>query len=219
MPNEFVPALEATGMILEAGRFVLEESCHQAAAWHRAGHPLGISVNASGYQLDRNDFVDVVQKALRSSHLPPDALTIELTETALMRNTNLSAIRLKALKAIGVKVAIDDFGTGYCSFSYLQQFPVDLLKIDQSFISQIEGSSEGEALIHTLVQLGKDLNIATVAEGIETRSQLERLRREGCEFGQGYLFARPLEASAFAKFVAARLPRLAQLEPTIVGHL
>jgi diguanylate cyclase (GGDEF)-like protein len=204
MPAQFVPTLEQTGMIFDAGRFVIERACLQAASWHRAGHVLSVSVNVSASQLDRGDFVDTVKRALRSASLPPGVLTLEITETALMRNAELAVRRMRALKEIGVKLAIDDFGTGYCSLAYLQQFPVDALKIDQSFVSGMESSSEGASLVRTIVQMGRDLGLETVAEGIETDSQLERLRLEHCVAGQGYLLARPLETSALSALLAAQ---------------
>jgi diguanylate cyclase (GGDEF)-like protein len=209
MPNDFIPTLEATGMILEVGRFVLEEACRRAVGWAELGHEMMISVNVSGCQLDREDFVSVVEQAVLSSGLEPRLLTIEITETTLMQNTALSAKRLRALKEVGVNVAIDDFGTGYCSLAYLQQFPVDSLKIDRSFVSQMTSSAEGGALIHTIVQMGRDLNLKTLAEGIETPEQLARLQIEECANGQGYLFARPLEASAIGELIAAT-PELAK---------
>ncbi len=168
VPGEFIPTLEATGMILDVGRFVLEEACGQAAMWAQAGRPLTVSVNASGHQLDGEDFVGLVERTLELSGLEPPLLTIEITETTLMQDATLSALRLRALKRAGVKLAIDDFGTGYCSLAYLQQFPVDSHKIDRSFVSRMESSAEGAALIHTIVQMARDLNLGPVAEGIET---------------------------------------------------
>jgi EAL domain-containing protein (putative c-di-GMP-specific phosphodiesterase class I) len=196
MPNDFIPTLEASGMILEVGRFVLEEACRQAAQWAGANRPLTVSVNASGRQLDQEDFVAEVEHALALSGLQPSSLTIEITETTLMRDTEISAMRLRELKKVGVNLAIDDFGTGYCSLAYLQQFPIDSLKIDRSFVSQMGSSSEGAALVHTIVQMGRDLNLDTLAEGIETSEQLTRLRLEQCKSGQGYLFSRPLAVPA-----------------------
>jgi EAL domain-containing protein (putative c-di-GMP-specific phosphodiesterase class I) len=131
-------------------------------------------------------------------------LTIEITETTLMQDTELSAMRLRALKRAGVKLAIDDFGTGYCSLAYLQQFPVDSLKIDRSFVSQMASSVEGAALVRTIVQMGRDLNLDTLAEGIETPEQLTRLQVEECKSGQGYLFARPLAVEALEEMLMAR---------------
>ncbi|MGH9105197.1 MAG: bifunctional diguanylate cyclase/phosphodiesterase [Acidimicrobiales bacterium] len=202
MPAEFIPTLEATGMIVELGRFVLEEACQQAAKWAREGYPLNVSVNVSSRQLDREDFVEFVGSVLDFSGFRPEWLTVEITETTLMNNTELSVRRLRALKQIGVNLAIDDFGTGYCSLAYLQQFPIDSLKIDRSFVSRMGSSPEGAALVHTIVQMGRDLNLNTLAEGIETPDQLDRLRLEECESGQGYLFARPLDVPAIEALIA-----------------
>jgi EAL domain-containing protein (putative c-di-GMP-specific phosphodiesterase class I) len=130
-------------------------------------------------------------------------LTIEITETTLMQDAQLSALRLRGLKQAGVKLAIDDFGTGYCSLAYLQQFPVDSLKIDRSFVSQMGSSAEGAALVRTIVQMGRDLNLDTLAEGIETTEQLTRLQLEECKSGQGYLFARPLAVAALEKLLTS----------------
>jgi len=217
LPSEILPTLEATGMILDVGRFVLERACEHAAEWHRDGHSVGVSVNASASQLDRTDFVEHVHGALASSGLPPDALTIEITETTLMRNGERSATRLDALKSLGVNLSIDDFGTGYCSFSYLQQFPVDSLKIDQSFVQGVGSSPGGAALLHTLVQLGKNLNIRTVAEGIETLLQLTMLRLEDCDMGQGHLLARPYDVWDLRRLLAEgnSQPVQAEQPPTL----
>jgi EAL domain-containing protein (putative c-di-GMP-specific phosphodiesterase class I) len=216
MPGEFIPVLEATGMILDVGRFVLEEACRQAALWAQAGRPLTVSVNASGHQLDREDFVGLVDRTLALSGLQPRLLTIEITETTLMQDAKLSALRLRALKRAGVKLAIDDFGTGYCSLAYLQQFPVDSLKIDRSFVSQMESSAEGAALVRTIVQMGRDLNLDTLAEGIETTEQLTRLRLEECKSGQGYLFARPLAVAALEELLAGRAEQGEKDETVVV---
>ncbi len=163
------------------------------AAWLNAGSDLSVSVNVSGRQLDRDAIVDDVRAALETSGLDPAALTIEVTETALMRNADTTARRLRAIKDLGVKVAIDDFGTGYSSLAYLQRFPVDCLKIDRAFTDAITRSPESNALIHTLVQLGKDLGLKTIAEGVETTGQLDYLRREHVNEAQGFLLARPID--------------------------
>jgi EAL domain-containing protein (putative c-di-GMP-specific phosphodiesterase class I) len=160
-----------------------------------------MAVNVSGRQLDTDDFIVDVQNALTESGLDPSALTIEITETTLMRNVQETARRLTAVKELGVRIAIDDFGTGYSSLAHLQKFPVDALKIDRSFISGLTNNQEGETLIHTLVQLGKDLSIETLAEGIEQSQELDLLRDEHCDSGQGFLFARPLDVSATESFL------------------
>ena len=193
-PDAFIPVLEETGMITEVGRWVLLEAARQAAQWLRAGHRISMAVNVSGRQLDTDELIDDIRRALDESGLPAQALTIEITETTLMRNVEETARRLVAIKALGVRIAIDDFGTGYSSLAHLQRFPVDALKIDRSFISGIKDNREGETLIHTLVQLGKALSIETFAEGIEEQQELTLLRDEHCDNGQGFLFARPLEA-------------------------
>ncbi len=200
-PNDFIPLLEETGLIVEVGRWVLAEACRQCASWRERGHPIGVAVNVSACQLETDEFVGDVRDALARSGLEAGALTLEITETALMRNTEHTARRLHAIKELGARVAIDDFGTGYSSFAHLQRFPVDALKIDRSFISQLSGNPEGEALLRTLVQLGKALSIETLAEGIELQGQLSLLQEERCDSGQGYLFARPLSASDTEAFL------------------
>jgi diguanylate cyclase (GGDEF)-like protein len=200
-PNDFIPLLEETGLIVEVGRWILEEACRQGAEWRTAGHMIGTAVNVSGRQLDADDFIDDVRHALSRSGLEPAALTLEITETAIMRNVEATARRLAAIKELGVRIAIDDFGTGYSSLAHLQRFPVDALKIDRSFIARLSENPEGETLIHTLVQLGKALALETLAEGIEKQRELSLLREENCDSGQGFLFARPLDASATASFL------------------
>ncbi len=195
-PTEFIPILEQSGQIQAVGRWVLVQACMQMAAWHAAGDHLEISVNVSGRQLDHDDVVDHIREALDSSGLDPTSLIIEVTETSLMRNAAATAARLMAIKKLGVKIAIDDFGTGYSSLAYLQRFPVDCLKIDRSFTHAITTSSESKALIRTLVQLGKDLGLKTLAEGVETTGEMDHLRRENVNEAQGFLLSRPLPARA-----------------------
>jgi diguanylate cyclase (GGDEF)-like protein len=192
-PDLFIPLLEETGLITEVGAWVLDEACMQAAAWRRAGHPIDMAVNVSGRQLDSDQLIADIEAALARSGLEASSLTVEITETTLMRNVEETAARLEAIKRLGVRVAIDDFGTGYSSLAHLQRFPVDALKIDRSFISGLRHNKEGETLIHTLVQLGKALSIETFAEGIEEQQELKLLQAEACDSGQGFLFARPLD--------------------------
>jgi diguanylate cyclase (GGDEF)-like protein len=203
-PNDFIPLLEETGLIVEVGKWVLEEACRQGSKWRRAGHSIGMAVNVSGRQLDSDEFVLDVRNALLASGLDASALTLEITETTLMRNGEDTARRLRAIKDLGVRIAIDDFGTGYSSFAHLQRFPIDALKIDRSFISQLADNPEGETLIRTLVQLGKALSIETLAEGIEQQHELALLQEERCDSGQGFLFARPLDVAAAEAFLRDR---------------
>jgi len=192
-PDAFIPIAEETGIIGPIGAWVLRTACRQASSWHAAGHPLNVAVNVSARQLDADGFVGEVAAELAATGVDPGALTLEITETALMRDAEAAARRLRELKALGVRIAIDDFGTGYSSLAYLRQFPVDALKIDRSFISGVAAHRESKALIHTLVQLGKTLGLETLGEGIEDTAQLANLRREQCDLGQGFLFARPLD--------------------------
>jgi diguanylate cyclase (GGDEF)-like protein len=213
-PDNFIGLLEETGMIVAVGKWVLREACSQGVRWRESGNPIGIAVNVSAKQLDSDEFVLDVQRTLQETGLEPDALTIEITETALMHDTVATAARLAAVKELGVRIAIDDFGTGYSSMAHLQHFPVDALKIDRSFISQMSHNEEGETILRTLVQLGKALSIETLAEGIEQAHELTLLQGESCDSGQGFLFARPLDAVDTAKF----LEGWAAIEP-VAGQL
>jgi diguanylate cyclase (GGDEF)-like protein len=203
-PDTFIPILEGTGLIREVGRWVLNEACRQGARWHVKGYRLDVSVNVSARQLEAEQLIEDVRLALLTSGLPAASLTLEITETAIMKDVAAVVPRLAALKATGVRIAIDDFGTGYSSLAYLQQFPIDTLKIDRSFISAMAESPESAALVRTLVQLGKALGLETLAEGIEELDQYSQLEREQCDSGQGYLYARPLDVEAVETFLAAR---------------
>jgi diguanylate cyclase (GGDEF)-like protein/PAS domain S-box-containing protein len=200
-PAEFIPLAEDSGLIVDIGRFVLREACRAAAGWKTDGTPLAVSVNVSTRQLESESLVEDVRAALREGGLDPGRLILEITETTIMRDAGQVADRIGRLKALGVRVAIDDFGTGYSSLSYLRQFPVDVLKIDRSFIASIQDSAEAVAVVRTLVQLGKTLDLEVVAEGIELEAQLDALRREGCDTAQGYLFGRPLDAAHLELFL------------------
>ena len=200
-PEHFISLLEDTGLIVDVGRWVLAEACRQAVSWRESGHPIGVAVNVSARQLDCEEFVADVQQALQHSGLDAEMLTVEVTETSLMRDIKQTVLRLAAAKELGVRVAIDDFGTGYSSMAHLQQFPVDALKIDRSFISQMSHNQEGETILRTLVALGRALSIETLAEGIERDQELSMLQGERCDSGQGFLFARPLQAADAASFL------------------
>ena len=192
-PAEFIPILEQTGQIHDVGRWVLRRACEQTAQWHAKGDVIDISVNVSGRQLDDDAIIDRIREALAISGLDGTSLIIEVTETVLMNNVPAIARRLEAIKDLGVRIAVDDFGTGYSSLAYLRQFPVDCIKIDREFTKAISTSPESKALIGTLVQLGKDLGLSTLAEGVETTGELHILRREHVNEAQGFLFSRPLD--------------------------
>ncbi|MEP7180311.1 MAG: GGDEF domain-containing phosphodiesterase, partial [Pseudonocardiales bacterium] len=193
-PDEFIPILEQTGQIRSVGRWVLRQACDQMTTWHARGNDLDVSVNVSGRQLDDDGIIEDVRDALRISGLDPTSLIIEVTETTLMHDTEATSLRLQAIKQLGVRIAIDDFGTGYSSLAYLRQFPVDCLKIDRMFTNAITASPESRALVGTLVQLGKDLGLSTLAEGVETTDEMDLLREAHINQAQGFLLARPLEA-------------------------
>jgi diguanylate cyclase (GGDEF)-like protein len=200
-PDVFIPIAEDNGSIVAIGRWVLEQACRQAAAWRRKGISLNMSVNVSGRQLERREFVEEVRLALQDSALDAAALTLEITETVLMGKPDATAKLLAELKSLGVRIAVDDFGTGYSSLAYLRQFPVDSLKIDRTFITGLGLSSEAHALTHTLIQLGKALGLQTLAEGVEQHTQVRELQREGCNLAQGFLFARPLAPAALERYL------------------
>ena len=191
-PDDFIPVLEDTGLIVPVGRWVVQEACRQAATWRSHGHPLNMSVNVSMRQLESDELVTDVADALSASGLDPSSLTIEVTESTLIRDADATVARLRRLKDLGTLIAIDDFGTGYSSMAYLRQFPVDILKIDRSFVAEVDGSTDSAALIHTLVELGRTLGLVTLAEGIEDDVQLDWLRYEHCDVGQGFIFSRPV---------------------------
>ena len=193
-PDEFVPILEQTGQIREVGQWVLHEACRQMAEWHGCGDTLDLSVNVSGSQLSQGVIIDQVRSALHHSGLAPTSLIIDVTETSLMRNPKVTAARLHAIHDLGVRVAVDDFGTGYSSLVYLQQFPIDCLKIDRTFTNAITTSRGSRTLVSALVQLAMDLGLTTIAEGVETTDELDLLRSANVSDAQGFLFSRPLDA-------------------------
>jgi diguanylate cyclase (GGDEF)-like protein len=204
-PLEFIGVAEETGLIVPLGSWVMGEACRRTAGW-RARYPntadLWVSVNLSTRQLIEPDLAQQVQEVLDASGLDPAALILEITEGSLMRDVSETTARLRELKALGVRLAIDDFGTGSSSLGYLRQFPIDLLKIDKSFVDEVAtGGPQGPALVRAIVELAQTLNLDTIAEGIEQGDQLDELRSVGCDSGQGFLFARPLPSDAMDAFL------------------
>jgi predicted signal transduction protein with EAL and GGDEF domain len=190
-PAAFIPAAEETGLIVPLGEWVLREACRQAAGWPS---DVRVSVNVSAVQFRHRNLVQVVMSALASAGLDPRRLELEITETVLMQDSELSVRILHQLRALGVSIALDDFGTGYSSLSYLRRFPFDRIKIDRSFVRDLARDAEGAAIVRAIIGLGRSLSIATTAEGVETREQLDILRREGCTEMQGYLLSPPRPA-------------------------
>jgi len=206
-PGEFIPYLEESDLIAVVGRWVLDEATRRAAGWGRDGRQPEISINLSARQLDRDQIVTEIRAALEGTGLDPSSLCVEVTETTLMRDLEEALKRLRAIKALGVRIAIDDFGTGYSSFAHLQQFPFDVLKIDQSFIQRLAYGQSAEMLVHSQIQLAKALHIETVAEGVEEPYQLDFLLGEGCNSAQGFLLSRPIGASEIDAFMGlSRIP-------------
>ena len=203
-PAEFIEIAEENGSILPIGRWILEQACREAASWGLDRRPLFLCVNVSAREIQQHDFVEAVATTLASAGLPADLLSLEITETALLKATPATIATLEALREMGVKVVIDDFGTGYFSLSHLRQFPVDALKIASEFVQVPESDSRSAALAGAIVAMSESLGIMTVAEGIENAEQAARMRRLGCTFGQGYFFAHPQPGSQIA---AAGAPR------------
>jgi predicted signal transduction protein with EAL and GGDEF domain len=201
-PAEFVPIAEDTGLILPIGQWVLREACRQSREWLESGlADLPVAVNISALEFRSQSFVESVRETLRTSGLPPRYLELELTESVLMQHAEPTVSMLKSLKALGVHIAVDDFGTGYSSLSYLRQFPVDSLKVDQSFVHAISSKSQDAVIVKAVISMGSSLGKRVIAEGVETREQLNFLTGAGCEEAQGYYFSRPLLPHKFAAFL------------------
>jgi diguanylate cyclase (GGDEF)-like protein/PAS domain S-box-containing protein len=214
-PMDFIPIAEETGLIVPLGQWVLEQACRQVAAWqvrYPMIPPLTVSVNLSPRQFENRGLLDDVKRALTQSGLAPTSLKLEITESTIMRDVEATVSTMGQLKALGVHLAIDDFGTGYSSLAYLKRLPLDVLKIDRSFVSGIGLDREDRAIVKAIISLAKSLKLSVTAEGIETEEQSSLLREWACEQGQGYYFARPLNSADFAtllrKTVQRSLPNL-----------
>jgi EAL domain-containing protein (putative c-di-GMP-specific phosphodiesterase class I) len=215
-PLDFIPLAEETGLIVTIGRWVLETACRQASQLqhrHEIHPPLHMAVNLSARQLQRPEIAKEVAGILDATGLDPRYLILEITESVMMADVQLSLQRLTELKRLDVKLALDDFGTGYSSLNYLQQFPVDILKIDKSFIDAINTDNRKSVLTATIIKLADDLGLQPVAEGIERTDQLDKLLELQCDLGQGYYFARPLPIEGLEQLLTARsAPAVLQTE-------
>lgn len=192
-PVEFIPLLEETGLIVAVGEWMLRSACAQHHAWRAAGLPaLRVAVNISGRQFDGKDLMQTLQRVMQVVPMPAEFLELEITESILMKNADTDIEALQALSAMGMRFAIDDFGTGYSSLTYLKRFPIDILKIDRAFVRDITTDADDAAIVSAIITMAHSLGIKTVAEGVESREQLELLREQGCDFAQGYYFSPPL---------------------------
>ncbi|WP_434703698.1 EAL domain-containing protein [Pseudomonas sp. Z1-12] len=201
-PSDFIPVAEDSGLIVPLSQWVLQEACQQACRWQAEGmRPLYLSVNVSAIDFRQRGFVEGIARTLKETGLEPTQLELEITESVLMQNVDTTVAILKAIKQLGIRLAIDDFGTGYSSLSYLQKFPVDVLKIDQSFVGDLSIDSNDAKLVSTIISLGKSLNLHIIAEGVETLEQLEFLKQHQCEEVQGYYFSKAVEPQAFADWM------------------
>jgi EAL domain-containing protein (putative c-di-GMP-specific phosphodiesterase class I) len=196
-PERFIAIAEECGLIVPIGHWVLREACLQAVRWRDAGiGPVSIAVNVSAVEFRQRDFFDQALAIFKETGADPGDVQLELTETVLMRDVDTSADLLAKFKALGVKIAVDDFGTGYSSLSYLSQFPIDVLKIDQSFVRAIDGEAgKNGAIVGAVIGMGKNLHQRVIAEGVEDEEQLAFLKAHECNEAQGYLFSRPVDAA------------------------
>jgi diguanylate cyclase (GGDEF)-like protein/PAS domain S-box-containing protein len=206
-PSRFIPVAEDSGLIVQVGDWVLQTACREAAAWAANGLPgLTVAVNLSAVQFKRGDLVSSVQRAVEAAGLPPQQLELELTESILIADTDNVLAMVRELKAFGVTLSIDDFGTGYSSLSYLRRFNLDRLKIDQSFIRELESNPDDATIVNAIIQLARNLGLVTIAEGVENELLVGILRRYGCDMIQGYWCARPMASDAFQAFLRSGVP-------------
>jgi diguanylate cyclase (GGDEF)-like protein/PAS domain S-box-containing protein len=203
-PDEFIPLAEETGLILEIGEWVLRETCRQIRQWREQGLVVDlVAVNLSARQFQQEDLVQRIAGILRESGVSPDLIQIEITESAVLKNVDSAMAMLWQLREMGIQIALDDFGTGYSSLTYLKRFPIDAVKIDQSFVRDLEHDASDATIVSTVIGMAENLHLHVIAEGVETENQLEFLRQRGCKEYQGYLFARPMPAEEFAELLRA----------------
>ncbi|MGH9061340.1 MAG: putative bifunctional diguanylate cyclase/phosphodiesterase, partial [Acidimicrobiales bacterium] len=202
-PQDFISLAEETGLILPLGQFVLEQACRDSREWQdRHGLGLSTSVNLSPRQFQQHGLAENISSTLRAAGIDPPLICLEITETLIMEDVDHTVEVLSQLKQLGVRLAIDDFGTGYSSLGYLKKFPIDVVKIDRTFVEGLGASSVDTAIVASVIELAKALRMVTVAEGVETHDQLSKLRSLGCPVIQGYLLAAPMPREAFAKLAA-----------------
>jgi EAL domain-containing protein (putative c-di-GMP-specific phosphodiesterase class I) len=196
----FISIAESNGLIVESGEWVIYEACRQASLWHSKGIDIIIAVNISAVQFKRGNLENIIKEALKLSGLNPKYLELELTESILIYDTEKVLQTVQAIKELGIKLSIDDFGTGYSSLAYLKRFAVDKLKIDQSFVKDVLNDEEDASIVKTIIQMAKNFNLISIAEGIENEDVLSVLKEYGCDEAQGYHFAKPMESIEFETY-------------------
>jgi EAL domain-containing protein (putative c-di-GMP-specific phosphodiesterase class I) len=202
-PIQFIPLAETSGLIIPIGEFVIRTVCGQIKTWQEAGYKqINIALNVSGRQFDQQNLIEIVKEALLDAMIPPQCLELEITESIIMRNPEKAIRTLTELKALGIHIAVDDFGTGYSSLSYLKRLPLDFLKIDMSFVQSLASDPSDQAIVRATIAMAHNLNLQTIAEGVETEEQLSFLQEHGCDEIQGYLFSRPLPAEEIPGILA-----------------
>jgi diguanylate cyclase (GGDEF)-like protein len=205
-PGQFIPVTEETGLIVPIGEWVLRNACAQNKTWQSEGiEPFNMTVNISGIQFQQDTFIEMVAQSLYDSGLDPSYLKLELTESSLMKHSENSLKKMNLLKGMGIQISIDDFGTGYSSLNYLKRFPVEILKIDRSFIRDIGTNPDDQAIVRAIIALAHNLNIKVIAEGVETKKQLGLLRGYGCDGAQGYLICPPINPVSLSQFIKERI--------------
>jgi EAL domain-containing protein (putative c-di-GMP-specific phosphodiesterase class I) len=206
-PAQFIPLAEETGMIIPIGAWVLRHACMQAREWHKQGHgALRVSVNLSARQFRQTDFAGSVRRILDETGFDPHYLELEVTESLLMHNIEENIVVLNELKAMGISIAVDDFGTGYSSLSYLKRLPIDTLKIDRSFVNDVNSNHDDAAIVDAIISLAQSLTLKVIAEGVETSDQQNFLESHQCDEMQGFLFSRPVPAAEFTALLE-KLPQ------------
>jgi EAL domain-containing protein (putative c-di-GMP-specific phosphodiesterase class I) len=219
-PNQFIPLAEESGLILEIGEWVLREACLTLQQWHRLGMAdLVMAANVSVLQLLRGDFIDVVRRVLADTGVPPHCLELELTESVLMANAEQAEAKLAAIREMGVSLAIDDFGTGYSSLAYLKRLPITTLKIDKTFVSELNQNGDDAAITTTVIAMAHSLGLTVVAEGVESEGQMRFLGQQRCDEIQGHWLSRPIESARCLEFIRQWAPSAlpAASEPASTG--
>jgi EAL domain-containing protein (putative c-di-GMP-specific phosphodiesterase class I) len=213
-PGEFISVAEDSGLIIPIGEWVVREACRTAAHWQQAGHRLQVAINVSAIQLRRKSFADMVAGVLAETGADPRQIEMEITESVIVGGHEEAIAALRRLDTLGIRIAIDDFGTGYSGLSYLKQFPIDTVKIDQSFIRDLTVDADDAAIVRAIIAMSRSLRLNVIAEGVESAEQLSILRELGCDMAQGYYFSQPLTRDAADAFITDNAKPLLRRNPS-----